>query len=82
MSSSGGSPKEALPSGLFDILQIISLPNESIKGFTLVNVIGFIKDYQPPTVTKGEGMFERSYKFHLLLLMRCVRLEMHPSNYG
>lgn len=52
MNSGMNSP---LPEGFMSIEDIQSLPNQQIRDGRLVNLIGFVKDYQPPIQTRGSG---------------------------
>jgi hypothetical protein len=45
----------SLPSGFLTIEGIQSIPSEKVKAGTMVNLIGFVKDYQPPIPTRGTG---------------------------
>ncbi|KAH7418995.1 hypothetical protein BKA64DRAFT_649839 [Cadophora sp. MPI-SDFR-AT-0126] len=53
MSTQDSSPAEPLPSGFTTIADIKNLPNEQLVAKVAVNVIGFVKDFMPPTRTRG-----------------------------
>jgi protection-of-telomeres protein 1 len=46
-----------LPTGFSTIEKIQHLPSNLIKAGTMINVIGFVKDFQAPLRTKGTGTF-------------------------
>ena len=45
-----------LPPTFLSIEAIRELPNDDIKKGKMVNVIGFIKDFQKPIETRGTGL--------------------------
>jgi protection of telomeres protein 1 len=45
-----------LPPQFEQIEDIMRMPSERLKKSPLVNLIGLVKDYQPPIPTKGTGM--------------------------
>jgi len=45
-----------LPPHFEKIDDLIHMPTERLQKSPLVNVIGLVKDYQPPIPTKGPGM--------------------------
>jgi hypothetical protein len=45
-----------LPPGFEKIEDLMSMPTERLQKSPLVNIIGLVKDYQPPIPTKGSGM--------------------------
>jgi len=49
------SSEMGLPLGFKSIREILDMPNEQLKAKAFVNVIGFVKDYQPPIATRGSG---------------------------
>lgn len=53
MSTKDSSPVEHLPSGFTTIADIKNLPNEQLMANVAVNVVGFVKDFMPPTQTRG-----------------------------
>jgi hypothetical protein len=58
------SDSESLPTVPLDfktIQEIQNLPNEDLQRKIIVSVIGFVKDFQPPTPTRGTGMKICSY---------------------
>mgnify|MGYP001280434966 CR=1 FL=1 len=58
MSTKDSSPVEHLPSGFTTIADIKNLPNEQLMANVAVNVVGFVKDFMPPTQTRGTSMSE------------------------
>jgi hypothetical protein len=44
-----------LPPGFEKIEDLMSMPSERLQKSPFVNVIGLVKDYQPPIPTKGSG---------------------------
>jgi hypothetical protein len=46
-----------VPLNFKTIREIDDLPNEKIRGGCLVNVIGFIKDFQKPKQSRGTGIY-------------------------
>jgi hypothetical protein len=50
------SPRVPLLPGFLSIKQFQNLENKALKGGQIVNVVGFLKDFQPPVLTKGSGM--------------------------
>ena len=55
-STASSSPDVVPPAGFLSIKQVQELPNEALKLGQMVNVIGFLKDVQPPCKTSGTGM--------------------------
>lgn len=47
--------QRALPSGFEYINDIMNMPSSRLKAGALVNVIGFVMDYQPPIRSRGTG---------------------------
>jgi hypothetical protein len=45
-----------LPRDFEKIEDLMSMPTERLQKNPLVNVIGLVRDYQPPISTKGTGM--------------------------
>jgi hypothetical protein len=76
-SSSPPLSRPTLPSGFKSIEEIQNVPNDQIKAGTLVSVIGFVKDYQPPMQTRG-GTGELHGTFELVASIDWERSsEMH-----
>ncbi|KAG0649024.1 Protection of telomeres 1 [Hyphodiscus hymeniophilus] len=47
------SPDIVLPPGFLSVKQIQELPSTALKNGNLINVLGFVKDFQPPFKTSG-----------------------------
>lgn len=56
MSTPDSFPAQPLPSGFTTIADIRNLPNEQLMAKVPVNVVGFVKDFMPPTQTRGTSM--------------------------
>lgn len=54
-SSQPSTPETPLPEHFESIESIKNMPNDRLKNKPLVNVIGLVKDYQPPIQTQGTG---------------------------
>ncbi len=69
-----------LPPGFEKIEDIMNMPNERLQKNPLVNVIGLVKDYQPPIPTKGTGM-QTSAPYHVIRLLTASQISslLFPS---
>jgi hypothetical protein len=54
-STPNSSPSVPVPPGFLTIEQIQQLPSQALKDKQKVNVIGFLKDFQPPIRSQGTG---------------------------
>ncbi|KUJ09981.1 uncharacterized protein LY89DRAFT_787664 [Mollisia scopiformis] len=72
MTSTPDSSALPLPPDFKSIEEINNMPSETIKAGAMVNVIGFIKDFQPPVQTRGSD-----YKCTLEILDQSTQFEMH-----
>jgi hypothetical protein len=56
-----------LPRDFENIEDLMSMPTERLQRNPRVNVIGLVKDYQPPIPTKGTGM-QNNALYHVIVI--------------
>ena len=62
-----------LPPQFEQIEDIMRMPSERLKKSPLVNLIGLVKDYQPPIPTKGTGMKSKA-PGHVITLLNLQQI--------
>lgn len=62
-----------LPPHFEKIEDLTNIPSDRLQKNPLVNVIGLIRDYQPPVKTKGTGM-QTNAPNHVIMLLNAQQI--------